>query len=130
MNIRKAFREDMHWINAQYDAIDFVRSDFDNEFIAIVEDAQQKVIKGLDIKQPILVLSSDESYKETTYAPEAEQADLILWVEHIEKYAPNLGKNVTYSQVPDAMHDVFLSAKEVRTVAFEKLGEWLKEVEE
>ena len=42
MNIRKAFKEDMHWINEQYDAIDFVRSDFDNEFIAIVEDEKQK----------------------------------------------------------------------------------------
>ncbi|MEL7118821.1 MAG: alpha/beta hydrolase [Bacteroidota bacterium] len=95
-----------------------------------VEDAQQKVIKGLDIQQPILVLSSDETYKGTTYTPEAEQSDLILWVEHIEKYTPNLGKNVTYAQVPDAMHDLFLSSKEVRAVAFEKLGEWLKEVEE
>jgi len=42
MKIREAFREDIDWINAQYDAVAFVRSDFDNELIAVAEEAQQK----------------------------------------------------------------------------------------
>lgn len=42
MKIREAFREEMDWINAQYEAIAFVPSDFDNELIAIAEEAQQK----------------------------------------------------------------------------------------
>lgn len=43
MIVRKATAAELPWINAQYDNIGFVHSDFDNEFIAIALDGEQKV---------------------------------------------------------------------------------------
>lgn len=46
MTIRKASITELPWINDRYDEIGFVRSDFDNEFIAIAYDNEQKVGMG------------------------------------------------------------------------------------
>jgi alpha-beta hydrolase superfamily lysophospholipase len=54
------------------------------------------------------------------------ETDMVLNVEHMKFYGKKLGPNVTLAEIPKAMHDVFLSKKEVRKVAFEKLFQWLK----
>jgi alpha-beta hydrolase superfamily lysophospholipase len=39
--------------------------------------------------------------------------------------APRLGRDVTCERLPDAIHDVFLSAQPAREEAFSRLGKWL-----
>ncbi|EAY31279.1 GNAT family N-acetyltransferase [Microscilla marina] len=43
MIIRKATIIDMPWANARYDELGFVNSDFNNEFIAIAQQSEERV---------------------------------------------------------------------------------------
>jgi alpha-beta hydrolase superfamily lysophospholipase len=54
------------------------------------------------------------------------KADAVLNVEHISKYAPMLGKNVTEIVIANGLHDLFLSAREARTKAYGCMFEWLE----
>ncbi len=49
----------------------------------------------------------------------------MLDVKQIAKWSHRLGDDVTMVRVPDAMHDVFLSRKEVREDAFGHTARWL-----
>lgn len=86
---------------------------------------QDSVVKGLDIKSPVLVLHSDKSFTGTEFTDEALTSDAVLNVEHIKQLAPKLGKNVQLKEITNATHDIFLSKKEVREEAFDTLIEWL-----
>ncbi len=44
---------------------------------------------------------------------------MVLNVEHIRKYGEKLGDDVTFAKIDGAIHDVFLSKKDVREKAFE-----------
>jgi alpha-beta hydrolase superfamily lysophospholipase len=50
----------------------------------------------------------------------------VLDVEQIRKWAPALGRHVTYVAVPHARHDVFLSREAPRAEAFAELDGWLR----
>lgn len=91
-----------------------------------INDAHDKVVKGLDIDIPVLVLHSDHSFSGTEYNEEALTSDAVLNIEHIKQLAPKLGSNVQLMEIPNAMHDIFLSKKEVREEAFEKTIAWLE----
>jgi alpha-beta hydrolase superfamily lysophospholipase len=100
-------------------------------WFAAVMRAQKKVAGGLDLELPVLLLHSDSSYtyQAREYHPAMKSRDMILDVEDMKRLGPGLGKNVQLAEVPDAMHDVFLSPPEVREVAFAKVRSWLKELE-
>jgi alpha-beta hydrolase superfamily lysophospholipase len=90
-------------------------------------EGQDKVAKGLNIEIPVLVLHSDSSFTETTYNEAALTSDAVLNVEHIKRLAPQLGSNVQLMEIPNAIHDIFLSKKEVREEGFKNLINWLAE---
>jgi alpha-beta hydrolase superfamily lysophospholipase len=52
-------------------------------------------------------------------------ADIVLDVAQIERWAPALGRHVTYVGIEGARHDVFLSRQPAREHAFAELGRWL-----
>jgi alpha-beta hydrolase superfamily lysophospholipase len=54
------------------------------------------------------------------------RADVAIDVDIVARRAINLGTNVTIRRIRDAMHDIFLSAKPVRTRGFEALRTWLR----
>jgi alpha-beta hydrolase superfamily lysophospholipase len=87
--------------------------------------AQSRLHKGLDLSCPVLVMRSDKSFKAKHWSEKFRKADAVLNVEHIRKYAPLLGKNVSEIIIKDGMHDLFLSAPEVRTEAYKSMFEWL-----
>jgi len=60
-----------------------------------------------------------------TYTEEAQSVDTVLDVRQIAKWSHQLGDDVTVGRVPGAMHDVFLSRKEVREEAFAHTARWL-----
>jgi alpha-beta hydrolase superfamily lysophospholipase len=70
-------------------------------------------------------MRSDKSVKGKRWSDKFRKADAVLNVGHIRKHAPLLGKNVSEIIVTDAMHDLFLSAPEVRTEAYKSMFEWL-----
>jgi alpha-beta hydrolase superfamily lysophospholipase len=95
-------------------------------WLRAVYKAQSKLHKGLAINCPILVMCSDKSFKSKQWSDKFMQADAVLNVEHIKKYAPLLGKNVTEIVIPNGLHDLFLSASEVRENAYKCMFKWLQ----
>lgn len=57
------------------------------------------------------------------------RSDSVLNVEDIRKFAPNLGPDVTYVQVRDGIHDLFLSRKPVRAEAFRLVFDWMERMQ-
>ncbi len=95
------------------------------KWIYAVNRAQKKLHLASDINIPILILHSDESSRPKKWNEIVLKTDMVLNVDHIKKYGRKLGQNVTFAEIPEAIHDVFLSQKEVRELAFEKMFEWL-----
>lgn len=84
------------------------------------------VATGLDIEAPVLVLLSTRSMLVPRWSPDMARADVAIDVDIVARRAINLGTNVTIRRIRDAMHDVFLSARPVRTQAFDSLRTWLR----
>ena len=87
-------------------------------WVRAVYKAQSKVHGGLHIASPILVMHSGCSVKAEEWTDEYTRCDGILDARLIRDVAPKLGPNVKTLQVDGALHDVFLSKKEVRDGAY------------
>jgi alpha-beta hydrolase superfamily lysophospholipase len=95
-------------------------------WIRAIRTGQARVAAGLDVRAPVLVLSSTRSARPTSIDdPDAFSADIVLDVDQIRRRAPMLGRHVTLTQVEGAMHDVTLSRPEVRKVVFDELARFL-----
>jgi alpha-beta hydrolase superfamily lysophospholipase len=91
--------------------------------------AQRELHGGLAIGCPILVMRSDKSFKSKHWSEKFMKADAVLNVKHIRKYAPLLGKNVVETVIADGLHDLFLSAPEIRSKAYKNMFEWLQKID-
>jgi alpha-beta hydrolase superfamily lysophospholipase len=81
---------------------------------------------GLDVQVPVLVLRSARSLLHAKrWSAEAMTADTVLDVEHMERWAPNVGRDVTSIAVDGGMHDIFLSAEAVRASALADVDAFL-----
>lgn len=92
--------------------------------VAVVNAQKQLKLKS-SINVPILVLFSSNSLLLKKYTPEAQTADIVLNVKDIKKIGRKLGSNVTLKEINNGMHDLFLSKKEVRNLAFIELFDWI-----
>ncbi len=81
--------------------------------------------RGFDVGVPTLVLSSHRSHLRQPYSPLFHQADTVLDVAEIEQWSRCFGADVTYIQIINGMHDLFLSTENVRTEALRCCTEWL-----
>jgi alpha-beta hydrolase superfamily lysophospholipase len=95
------------------------------KWIHAIRKAQTHLYNNSDISQPILILHSDKTSFAKNWDDVILKSDMVLNVEHIKKHGPRLGSNVTFAEIEGAMHDVFLSKKVVRRIAFEKILRWL-----
>jgi alpha-beta hydrolase superfamily lysophospholipase len=94
-------------------------------WLRAIYKAQNRLSKGLKIDCPILVMRSDKSVKGKQWSDKFRNADAVLNVEHIRKHVPALGKNVAEIVIDNGLHDLFLSAYEVRTNAYKRMFDWL-----
>ncbi len=94
-------------------------------WLKAVTDAQSFLKEKSDIHVPILLMYSGRSFKPKTYTPETQTADTVLNVNDIVERGKTLGKDITKAEIKDGMHDLFLSRKEARDLAFAKMFEWL-----
>jgi alpha-beta hydrolase superfamily lysophospholipase len=85
-----------------------------------------QVRQGLDIQCPVLMMSSDKSLMQGRWSPECQTADTVLNIHHMKNSIPNLGEQVTYKQIADGMHDLFLSRQDVRRKAFHTVFRWIE----
>ena len=86
--------------------------------------AQRKVNKG-NIDIPVLVLHSCNSVNSEEWTEDFLTGDGVLNVDHIREIGGELGPNVEVREIPQALHDVFLSAGPVRKKAYKMMFEWI-----
>jgi len=98
------------------------------KWVVAIAKAQKKLEKS-KITVPILVMHSSDSIKINTFSKEAMSKDIVLNIEDIKRVGINLGDRVTLLEIENAQHDIFLSTKAVREVAFDKMFSWLSEIE-
>lgn len=96
------------------------------KWIYAVNRAQKKLHLVSDINVPILILHSDSSSRPSNWDDILLKTDMVLNVDHIKKYGGKLGPDVTFAEIPNAVHDVFLSPTEIRQRAFETTFGWLE----
>lgn len=89
------------------------------KWIYAINKAQKKLHLNSHINIPILILHSDASSNPRKWGDILKKTDMVLNVEHIRKYGKKLGDDVHFAEIPEAIHDVFLSEKRVREKAFE-----------
>ena len=93
-----------------------------------IRKAHRTVHKGLSAECPVLVMRSDKTGSDSHWNDLITAADVILSVEHIAKWSPAIGKNVDVVTIPQAIHDVVLSAPDVRDHAFRELEKWMNKL--
>ena len=94
-------------------------------WLKAIRRAQKELQSGLDIKCPVLVMYSNKSYKGKKWSDEIFTSDAVLDVVHIAKYAKNIGANITEVEIKNGIHDLMLSKKEVRAVAYKEMKIWI-----
>jgi alpha-beta hydrolase superfamily lysophospholipase len=82
--------------------------------------------KGLDIGVPSLVLRSTRSRFARKYSAEVDNADAVLDVKQIARWAGCLGDQVTVVPIESARHDVFVSKEGPRKAAYAAVDAWLR----
>ena len=93
-------------------------------WLAAVIAGHRRVAEGLDIDCPVLVLLSRGSTAPVQWAPAMTSTDSVLVVDDIAGAATRLGPHVTIVRIPDAIHDVFLSADAPQQRAFAVVRDW------
>lgn len=100
-------------------------------WLKAIDNAQKQILQSTtEIKIPILILHSAESNTGLFRNPKKmATSDVVLEVNDIKRIGSKIGNDVTLIEIKDGMHDIFLSRKSVRTLAFKKMFDWLKTVE-
>ena len=70
-------------------------------------------------------MTSADSYFATKYSARMQVADTVLDVHATTQRAIQLGDRVMIHKFPNALHDVYASAKAVREQAFDATFAWL-----
>ena len=99
------------------------------KWVLAVDEGHEKLRKFSKLQIPVLILHSSASAKPFSFSEEAMRKDIILDVEDIKERGAKLGNDVTLLEIQNAIHDVFLSKKEVRERAFEGMFDWLKDLD-
>jgi alpha-beta hydrolase superfamily lysophospholipase len=94
-------------------------------WLRAIRVGHRTVHRGIDVGAPVLTVCSARSLVPQKWSDEATCADTVLDVKQIAKWSHQLGPSVTVIRVEDALHDVFLSRKDVRDTAFAQVARWL-----
>ncbi|GGJ93508.1 alpha/beta hydrolase [Pilimelia anulata] len=90
-----------------------------------IRDGQRRLRAGLAIDAPVLLTSSTRSYTGGRWHDVVRHTDAVLDVAHMARWAPALGRHVTLVRVAGGLHDLTLSAPDVRERLFTEWGRWL-----
>lgn len=93
-------------------------------WLSAIFRGQERVAHGLGINAPVLVLLSARSTPPVRWSDEMMRTDSVLDVVGIARRVPDLGSLVTLARIDGALHDVTLSAPEVRDVVWHELTRW------
>lgn len=94
-------------------------------WIHAVVAGHARVAAGLAVEGQVCVLLSAQTVVPTKWSDALTRADSVLVVEDIARASLRLGPSVTVERIAGALHDVFLSRHDVRTLAYARLGRWV-----
>ncbi|WP_353050479.1 alpha/beta hydrolase [Cellulosimicrobium sp. Marseille-Q4280] len=94
-------------------------------WLSAVFHGHQQIARGLGIGVPVLVLLSTRSTLAPRWAPEMMHTDTAIDVDGVAQRSVQLGDLVTVARIDGALHDVVLSARPVRALAYGRLAQWL-----
>lgn len=95
-------------------------------WLRAIKNGQAQVQDGLDIAAPLLVMFSTESSWPTGWDDILLRTDSVLDVADIDRFAEELGHDVTEVRIKGGVHDLVLSAKPVRENVYQELFAWLQ----
>jgi alpha-beta hydrolase superfamily lysophospholipase len=95
-------------------------------WVRAILQGHQKVAAGLGIGVPILVLASTTTDFSRRWHEGLRAVDSVLDVEQIAARAVRLGPHVTVVRIPEGLHDVTLSAPQVRQQALDEIGRFVE----
>lgn len=93
-------------------------------WVRAIHRAHRRIHAGLNVDVPVLVACSTRSYR-GPYREAAHDADSVLDVEHMVRYATALGPDVTVVRIEGGMHDLSLSRQPAREQMFAELDGWI-----
>ncbi|MGC5627514.1 alpha/beta hydrolase [Georgenia sp. Z1344] len=94
-------------------------------WLAAILTGQRQVANGLEITCPVLVLTSTRSAQALKWSPDLRFVDTVLDVGAMRSAALRLGPLVTLAAFEGAVHDVTLSAPNVRRDVYDELARWV-----
>ncbi|MFB8230931.1 alpha/beta hydrolase [Cellulosimicrobium sp. NPDC055967] len=94
-------------------------------WLSAVFRGQQTVARGLSIGAPVLVLLSARSTLLPRWTPEMMHTDTAIDVDGVARRSVQLGDLVTVARLDGALHDVVLSARPVRALAYGRIAQWV-----
>ncbi len=93
-------------------------------WVRAIHRAHQRLHAGLEIPCPILLMYSDASTRARIWDERLRRTDAILDVRHIRAHANDLGGHVSSVRIAGGVHDLTLSAPEVRQVVWREVSRW------
>ncbi len=93
-------------------------------WITAVMAGHREVARGLDIKVPVLVLTSKTSRLSTGFDESMLHHDSVLEVRVVRERSLGLGPEVANAVIDGAMHDVFSSLPGPRAAAYAAIDRW------
>lgn len=93
-------------------------------WLRAVRAGHARVAAGLGLPMPVLVLLAARGTIAGRWHDDLRSVDTVIDVDQVARRALTLGEHVTVVRVPDAMHDLLLSAEPVRRRALDELARW------
>lgn len=84
----------------------------------------KEVSKGLEIKIPVLVLTSRSTHLGTSFDESMLHNDSVIEVQVVRERSLRLGSEITNAIIEDSMHDVFTSLPIPRAHAYDSVDRW------
>lgn len=95
-------------------------------FIHAIYEAQKELQQGVFFNIPVLVMHAHRTRSPKKWSIQAQNSDIILDVQDIERLANKLQGDVNVMTIHNGVHDLVLSAPAVREWVYEQLFSWLQ----
>lgn len=95
-------------------------------WVKAIYEGQKKVQQGIAIKPPVLVMFPAKSVKSLWWTDKFLQADAVVNVKDIQRYAAKIQGNCKVVRTEGAVHDLMLSARPVRERVYQELFNWIR----
>jgi alpha-beta hydrolase superfamily lysophospholipase len=93
-------------------------------WLRAIRNGHAELHRGLDVRCPVLVISSGRSSSPAEMGDDVHGTDIVLDVTQIRQWATAFGSHVTYVAVEGARHDVVLSRPGPREKVYEAIETW------